>query len=203
MAAVPNLPGVPALLTGYSAVLGTISLITSDLIALGLISGPQWGIFDQSGNAVVSADTVIDMSFRQDWSIADFPMAQGSFASYNKVITPFEVRIRFVAGGNVANRNALIESVKAIASDTNLYSVITPEAQYTNCNVRHYGYSRATQNGLGILTVDVALQQVRPAAAASSSNNTASLGAAPQDNGGWVPSVVPSPAVAANAKPTQ
>ena len=183
MAAVPNLPGVPALLTGYSATLGTISLITSDLIALGILAGPQWGIFDSGGNAVVTADTVIDMSFKQDWAIADFPMAQGSFASYNKVITPWDVRFRFIAGGNASNRQALLSSVQAIAGDTNLYSAISPEATYANCNIRHYGYQRTTQNGLGILVVDVALQQIR-VAQSSTVNNTSSVGGAPQANGG-------------------
>lgn len=193
MAAVPNLPGVPALLTGYSAVLGTVSLITSDLIALGLISGPQWGIFDEGGNAVVTADTVIDLNFRQDWSIADFPMAGGSFASYNKVITPFDVRLRFVAGGSAANRNALLASIDAIAGDTNLYSVVTPEKTYQNCNVKHQGYARATQNGLGILVADVWLQQIRIAAAATRANNTASPGGAPQVNGGNPQPQAPTP----------
>ena len=186
MAAVGNLPGVPALLTGFSAALSIVQnpIVQDVLSGLGISIGPKWGIY-QYGAPVIVCDTVVDLSYKQDWVIADYPIEAGGCVSYDKVATPFEARVRFVAGGSIFNtQQAMLDSIAAIATDTNLYDVYTPIAVYSNCNVRHYDYHRSVTNGLGVLSVDVWLSQIRVAAPAAITNSTASpSGAASATNG--------------------
>lgn len=165
---------------------GILELLTQD--AIGLLSGSfsqqPWGIYF-GGAPVVIADNVVSMEYRQQWSISDFPVERGAFESYDKVQIPYDARVRFSAGGSTANRTAMLASIAAIAGDTNFYDVVTPEAVYLSCNIVHYDYSRRSNEGNGLLLVDIWLLEVRQAASAAMSNTQDPSGAA-QVNGGTV-----------------
>ena len=168
---------------------GILELLTQD--AIGLLSGSflqqQWGIFF-GGLPVVIADNVVEVQYRQQWSISDFPVERGAFESYDKVQIPYDARLRFTAGGSLANREAMLASIAAVAADTNLYDVVTPEAVYLSCNFTHYDYSRRSNEGLGLLSVDIWLIEVREAVSAAMTN-TQSPSSAAQVNGGTVQTV--------------
>lgn len=144
----------------FGADISPTNIVTRDLAGIGILP-PQWGIFAQSGKTVVTADAVKGFEYKQDWSLADYPIEDGGFETYDKVQTPFSVRVQFISGGSFSNRQALINSVKAIAADLNLYDVVTPEATYMSCNVMHYDYKRTATNGAGLIEVDVWLQEIR------------------------------------------
>lgn len=181
---VPILPGVPILPRPNPLPLAiSVALLTADaIVSFFLGGGPQWGIF-LNGFPVVEADSVVAFEFRKDWVISDYPQEDGAFQSYDKVETPFIARVRFTAGGDEANRAALLQSIQAIAGDTNLYDVVTPEAVYTSCSIGHYDYSRRATQGVGIISVDVWLVEVRVTALESFSNTASPSGASPQDGG--------------------
>ncbi len=176
---VPNVAGVPALARDPNAVVDVIAMLTQDAsISFGAPVDDQWGIF-LDGSPVVQADSVVSFSYKQDWAIADYQVEQGGFESYDKVERPFDVRVRYSAGGDDANRLALLNSIAAIADDLNFYDVATPEKTYQSANVQHYDYARTSVNGVACLTVDVWLLEVRETgtATASTSGNIAN----PQD----------------------
>lgn len=184
-------------------------LMTQDTFSyFGGVFSEQWGIF-QNGVPVITADSVVSMEYRQEWLISDFPLELGAFESYDKVYSPYLVRFRFSAGGSEANRAALLASVAAIAGDLNLYDAASPEAIYLDCNVTHYDYRRTAINGVGLLVVDVWLEEVRIVTSSTSdttmpsgtaTGNTAEPSGAsplndgsvqPQPPGGGVPGTVP------------
>lgn len=180
---VPIAPGVPVLPRDPFAAAVSIALLTADAVASFFFNvGPQWGVF-LDGFPVVAAQSVVSMEYRQDWIISDYPLEQGAFESYDKVNTPFLARVRFASGGDIATRQALLLSIEAIAGDTNLYDVVTPERVYTSVNVGHYDYRRAAQN-VGLLEVDVWLVQVNVTAVTLFSNTQSASGANPVDGGG-------------------
>ena len=153
---VPNVAGVPALLGGFaaSAALTSISALADVAGTLASTLGQQWGIF-LNGSPVVIADTVTSFDFRKELVIADYPIERGAFESYDKVERPFDVRFRFAAGGSEANRTAMIASIKSIAGDMNLYDFITPTDICESVSIGHVDYRRTSQNGVGLLQVDV------------------------------------------------
>lgn len=194
--AIVNNSGVPPLLNAVSTV--SAILLTADAIGglLGLLGGASpWGIY-LNGEAVVIADAVTAIEYKKDSHISDYPIEGGKFETYNKVAQPFDVRVTFIAGGSDSNRALFLSSVESIVDDYNLYSVITPEATYQNCNVVHHDYRRTTQNGRGIIAVTVWLKQVRVSTSSTSSTgaSTAQPSGASAVIGGSPQAVTPTSA---------
>lgn len=189
---VPNVPGVPALPRDPLSAGIAVALAVVDAVSFFFGGvGQRWGIF-LDGFSVVAADSVVSLDFKQQSYVSDYPVEDGAFETYDKVLTPFDVRLRFSAGGSEANRQALLDSIAAIADTIDLYDVVTPEVVYLNTNVVHYDYKRTSTNGVGLLVVDVWLVEVRVTATAAFSN-TKSPSAAGQVNGGTVQTSAATP----------
>lgn len=173
--------GLPSLPASVSVFAGIALLIADEVAAFLGLFPQEWGIF-LDGEPVVVSDNVLTMSYRSDWRISRYPQESGAFADYNKTAEPFVVKLRFSTGGTAANRQGLLQSIEAIAGDTNLYDVVTPENIYPSCNVTHYDYDREAQTA-GLLIVDVWLEQVRVAGDATFSNTKSPAGAGETNNG--------------------
>lgn len=139
-----------------------VSLLEADAYSLvsSIFGTPSWGIFFY-GIPVVVADSVVAFDLSKNWTISDFPVEDGSFASYNKVFQPFRGTFRFVAGGSEFNRQLLLASIEAISGDLNQYDIVTPEMVYPGVNVVGYDYRRTGQSGAGLVAVDVKVEQVK------------------------------------------
>lgn len=180
---VPDVPGVPSVT--FAANAGSpLALLTSDALSIfGSVFGfQQWGIY-LDGFPVVISDNVLTFEYRQQWSISDYPVEQGAFESYDKVQTPFDVRMRFTAGGSSFNRQLLLDSIAAIAGDLNLYTAVSPEGIYPSCSITHYDYHRSAENGVGLITVDVWMIQIRVSVGQDLSNTQSPTSAAQVNNG--------------------
>lgn len=173
----------------------TSRLTANTFIGYGAGSPPLWGIF-LNGAPVIIADTITRLAYKQDWAVANYPVERGGFESYDKVNTPYEVRLQFVAGGSLARRQALIDSIAAIGDTLTKYDVITPEAIYVGVNVTNYGYQRAANHGLGLLAIDIGLIEIREGGSGDFKNPRGPSGYA-ADQAGNVQSVPPTEAVAA------
>lgn len=156
---VPNVPGVPVVNFAVGAIASTVQQLTGDLIGDIAPVSSIWGIY-QGGLPIVVADSVVGFSYKQEWSVSDFPVEKGAFESYDKVQLPFDVRVQFTAGGSALNRAALLNSIAAVAGTTQIFDVVTPEVVYQNVTITHYDYSRSARNGVGLLKVDVWLLQI-------------------------------------------
>ncbi len=161
---------------------GGPTILTRSLATFGIIA-PEWGIFTRGGKAVVTADNVVSFEYKQEFSIADYPVEEGAFESYDKVQTPYDVRLRFSSGGSFNNRQALINSIQTIAGDLKLYDAVTPEKTYTKVNVAHQDYGRTAQNGAGLLMIDVWLTQIRVTTSTKLTSTAKPSGAEPMSGG--------------------
>lgn len=198
-------PGIPTLLEGFVS-LGATSLLTGDspnlLNVLGNIVGigTQWGIFDTNGNQVVQPDSIVGFDYRKEYTISDYPVEQGAFESYDKVETPYEITIRMTKGGSLSDRQTFLSSIDTIKGDTNLYSIATPEVTLVNGNIVSVDYSRKNDRGVGLITVDCRVMEVRETAQQQFTNTPSSFSssnvAAPQssdpENGGVVQPQTPT-----------
>lgn len=163
MSLVPQIPGLPQLPLG--AATPVVSLIASEAISSLLWqasqSPPAWGVFDANGNQVLEPDSVLEFSNRQEYEISDFPVQAGSFASYNKVIRPFQVQLRFSKGGTQDDRSSFLQALDALAASLDLYTITTPERVYLNVNLERYEVIRRGAKGAYFLTeVDAYFTQI-------------------------------------------
>lgn len=189
---VPMAPGVPPLLRQVGAVIDTVVLVAADakLLVQQITGGPTWGLFaGTSPVPVLAANSVVAVDYRKEWRLATYPLEQGGFASYNKVVEPFDIRLTFAVSGaggllssilsggligqlisgdsSLAARHAFLVAMDAAAGSLNVYQVVTPEITYASCNIVHYDYRREDRKGATLLQIDVWLQEVRRAPSAS------------------------------------
>ena len=168
-------PNVPLAIAGIPAVLrraGTLvdareALATAGRDVSNTIAAQRWGIFSKDGAPVLEADNVVSFEHSGEFRIADYPLEGGSFESYDKVATPFAVRIALSKGGTVVEREAFLSTAQSLLESIDTYNVVTPERTYLNVNVTRIGLTRNATNGAGMTTVELVLQEVRQAAKAS------------------------------------
>jgi hypothetical protein len=155
-----------------------VVLLTADAVSvLNAFSGPQWGIF-LNGVQVVGQNVLVnfltslvgfgngnflDLDYKVRWAIAEYPVEQGAFQSYNKVQTPFDIAVTITAGGSVVNRELLLTQVEAIIGSTDTFQIRMPEGSFDSVNPVAYGYRRSADRGLGLLEVSILFKQIRPA----------------------------------------
>ena len=162
--AFPHFPGVPPLLNRVGSVLSDISLLVADaLIVLGLFNRVVWGIFDQNGKPVIVGTNTKSFEFDNEFRISDYPVEQGGFASYNKVATPFDIKLSFTKQGNLGERTNFLLALDSAIKSLYQFVVVTPEVLYTRVNVVRYNLRRTQKNGATLLTVDVWCREVRQA----------------------------------------
>lgn len=110
-------------------------------------SALQWGVFDSSGNPAISPDSVIKFHYSRRYDVLTYPVQAGSFASYNKVIQPFDIELRFTASGTQQTRSGFLRAMELLVASTDLYAVVTPEVTYSDCNPVHWEVNRDGGSG--------------------------------------------------------
>lgn len=202
---VPFLPGVPQLLRS-ATVLPPVSPPVLPPAQNGVLwqaaqSEPIWGVFDSNNNPVLTPDSILDFSNRQDYRVSDFPVQQGQFASYNKVRLPFDIAVKMTSGGTVDDRTLFLSQVDAVAASTELYMVVTPEKTYLDVNATHFEVTRRGRDGAYFLDdVEMHFRQIVQVTAQYSTvttqptENAKNPAAVPAVNGGQVQPQKPAPA---------
>lgn len=184
-ATVPDLPGVPPLVRAPGASI-TISLtvLTGDDVSISTVSQFQpWGLFDDNLKQVIQQDSVAMVRIKKSTAIADYPIEKGAFESYNKVTIPFDAEIILTKGGTISQRNTFLNQIDAVWKSLNTYSLSMPEIVYASANVVSYDVHNRTNNqGLGLVSVSLYLQEVR-IAPNSQFSNTSSSGSSTTNNG--------------------
>lgn len=186
---VPKNAGVPQIARAANAAIPTIVLAVQairKILSFAKKTPPTWGVFNEFNQQVVKPDSVLTFDNRNEYRVSDFPVQKGAFASYNKVLLPFEVSVRFSKGGTQQDRKQFLDDIARVAGTLNLYTILTPERSYTKCNVTRYEVSRRGAEGAFFLAeVDLYFRQVIEVASQYSTTNADTSSA--QD-----PSAVPS-----------
>ena len=190
---VPQVPGVPPLPRSLSfPTPDAPPLASADATGVDAPSqsaAPKWGIFDSNNNLVITADTVVGFDFKREFRIADYPIEDGGFETYNKVAVPYEPRFTMAKGGTVAERTAFITAIEnAIGNQANgpnlsLYNVVTPEYTWTNANLYHWDIHRTSEKGVSLLTAEIWLREIRVAPGPAFSKTQQPSGQTPSSDG--------------------
>lgn len=213
---VPLLPGVPLLaraaLTVIVDVNAVIQIAAKFAVQTPLIvlqqaarAKPVWGVFDSNGNKVINPDNVMAFDYRAEWSVSNFPVQNGQFASYNKVLHPFDTSVVLTKGGTENDRTAFILACEHVAASLNLFTIMTPEKQYLNCNVTRMEMSRKETKGAFFVSVELFFTQIvqvdaqysSDGAQGTSTANASVPSAVPSVNQGTIQALPPSPQTAA------
>lgn len=190
---VPNYPGVPPVLrdTATQAVAdlnGAINRLFSDNPLVETV--PQdavWGIFDTDYVPICDWDNIIAIDFLKEAKVCTYPLQGGAFEAYNKVQSPFDVRVTLSkgvdAGFDTGGRTAFMQTLQAATSALTRYQVITPEITYENLTVQHVDYRRESRSGVSLITADVWLTEIRETVTTKFTQTKQPAGAATVNNG--------------------
>lgn len=168
----------------------------------------DWHIVANGSSAlVINPDTVSRFEYRGETRISDYPVEQGAFASYNRVLTPFDIRMTMVCSGLLLDkaRGALgigaisgalglgssqpmqksdfIDTLESMRETTNLFDIVTPDRVYESLSLTHYDYRRETTNGATMLIVEAWFQEIRVTGSASYTSSNSPSAATPVSNG--------------------
>lgn len=162
---VPVAPGVPPVLRrGIIDAGANVARLTSD--GTGLTDGglTRWGIFSQKGALALEPDSIAAIEYQREFRIADYPIEEGGFESYNKVATPYDIRVTMTKGGKIPDRKDFLDQVELLVASLDLFTVVTPERNYFNVNIVRTDYRRNANNGATLLTVELHGIEVRTSA---------------------------------------
>lgn len=166
MASLPSLPKLPTQLPGISAatpaVLNAISLIAGKLPKL----NPPFPIY-----AILDADTFLpltipdswgELTIRNDFQVADYPIEGGAFAAYNKVKRPGMFDITLIRKGSDLARFAWLEAIRQQIQTKPLarYNVITPQGIFQSYTISRWSYQTRPDRGTNLLYLDLQFSEV-------------------------------------------
>lgn len=135
-----------------------LSLMQADSLNVASSFGaPLWGIFGESGQPVLTTNSVLNVEFARDYRISDYPQEKGAFQSYNKVRTPYQAKITFII---TDTRVEFLRNVDRAVDSLEFVAVVTPEVSYPSANLTHYDYRRQKEN-TSLIAVTVWVQEVR------------------------------------------
>lgn len=180
----PSLMHPPGIVQDATKLANSTGLLVADglLVIHQFFNSERWGIYI-GDNLQLAPDSMKSIDYRQATKISDYPQEAGAFQSYNKVGTPFDVRVELTKGGNQRERAAFLKAVEKAAASLDLYDVVTPEKTYTSVNIERYDLRRTADSGLGLLTVDIWLVQIRQTARTAFANSKKPSGMAVQNVG--------------------
>lgn len=176
---------------------------------------PIYGLFlvDADGipQIVLEPDSFIGYSYSNESRISQYPQEAGAFQQYNKVDTPFDVRVTMTRGGKTSEVALFIEKAESLVKATDLiqYTLITPERTYNSVNVSKVSHDHKPGHGANMVTVDIHLLEIRVTATAiyantASPTNSGNLSQSkqpsssdPKQAGTVQPAPAPAPAVTA------
>lgn len=184
----PNAPGVPPIIRQIGGVASTVTLLLADVrkVINAFTGKPQWGLFLRSGKpALVGVDSVVTVDIRRDYALLDYPVEEGGFETYNKVIRPREIRVEIAVSGagsllstigsglvalvtgnspSVAARARTLDAFHRLANSLTLVDIRTPQGAYPGYTIEHYDYRREAREGISVIKIDIWLREVRFAA---------------------------------------
>lgn len=211
---VPVAAGVPALL-GQSARAGEVASASAAVAsafdaALLAQAERQWGIFTNDNRPVLTSGHVRALGVQSQCQIANAPLEDGSFLSYNKVRVPGLYEVEMLCDGSsmelgsasalgdllgglgfdgfsstLQTRSLFMAALDSLVADLGLYHIVMPEAVYANVNVTGYRLRREVHQGVTLLLAELSVQEVRLGASATVAGTAYPQGQAVR-NGGHV-----------------
>lgn len=165
--------GAPKLLNGQinPAVIGLLGNLVNSLINL-RFPAPNWGVFlPGTTTKAFDVSSVSELDIGGESAVSDYPLENGTFTSYNKVVMPNVFAIRLTRDGSETQRAAFLTWLATNKDALTLFDILCPEATYTNATLKSYRVSRSSSSGAAMVLADCIFQEVRQIPAVYSSSN--------------------------------
>lgn len=150
---------------------------------------------------VIEATSIYRIGYEQEYTLPTNPIQDGSFATFNKIATPYEVNLRMIKGGSLSERAKFLDDLERVGASLQLYRIVTPERTYQPVNISSFSVSREGAQGAYFFTeVDIRVVEIRQVTAqysttqgtsGASTANAQDPSALPTTNIGTLNSITP------------
>jgi hypothetical protein len=134
------------------------SFSASGLMSL-FASQPQYVVKAESGD--VAFHSMLEIGADESSSLPEEPIEAGSFAQYNRVVSPVVLSVRLASQGTPSTLQAMIERLQELKTGTEKITLITPMMSYENYMLESFDYRKDEHTGHNVLTVDIRLKEIR------------------------------------------
>jgi hypothetical protein len=118
-----------------------------------------WTILNEGGSKAIEFTAMFTLDVRDNGLAVSTPIEEGSFANYNKVQSPTEIRVTLGIEGDNYLLDGALETTKELQRGTDLVNLATPSAYYESLTIESHSYR--FDRSRGFLTVDLTLVEVR------------------------------------------
>lgn len=115
----------------------------------------------KDGRAVIVFTSMLDLSVTSDSALPEEPIEKGSFAMYNRTLYSDWLEVKLAIEGDNAELQRAQDTLKALKSGTDIFSLVTPDYEHKNLTLEGYDYTRDTTASNGILIVTLRLKEIR------------------------------------------
>lgn len=174
-------------------------------------SKPQFIVKGENGQ--IEFHAMMELSVEESTNLPEEPIEQGTFATYNRIVEPIEIRCRLAAQGYPSKIQSMLDRLHELKEGTEKVSFIIPEASYDNLMLEAFDYRKDNHSGFNVLQVDLRLKEIRevpttmttssvtePEPAKVDASSTADGSCASSVDGGEVQSYSPSSSEASTAE---
>lgn len=143
-----------------------MSRLIRNIIAPGAAGmGRIWTLSDEdSGQPLLEFDAFLGLDYAQDARVPQQPIEQGSFAAYNKVGTPYMLKVTLAHSGSAGELKTFCDALEELAAGTRLVSVVTPERVYRSASITSLRWQRTAENGADRVIAELTLEEIRQVA---------------------------------------
>ena len=193
---VPIAEGVPNLARSANSLLqttgttGRVMGLTGGLAGtflgqyLNSMLAPTYALTDSKGKKVIQPDGPGEFEMKGDSSVSTYPVEEGGFQSYNKVVTPEDLSLSLLCGGQgPMSRESFLAACTKLKSDPVVIQLVTPDRVFPYVTCTGMSYKKSARSGATLLTVNMTFKEVRVVATASFPKAKTDSGQAQKDGG--------------------
>lgn len=123
---------------------------------------PNWGIFKPgTTQRAFEVSSVAELDIGAESNISDYPIENGTFTTYNKVVMPNIFAVRLTRDGSESQRAEFLKWLQITVGSLDLFDVLCPENTYSNATLKSYRVSRTSESGAAMIIADCVFQEVR------------------------------------------
>ena len=119
------------------------------------------GLGIKAGTALFPDALVLQLGVAYSTNVAQAPLEQGEFLSYNKTANPARMSLTMSFQGTAKQRSTQLQKLEALCASEALVAVRMPEGQAWNMNVVNINIDRNTRMSANLLIVTAFLEEVR------------------------------------------
>ena len=122
----------------------------------------EWAIFVAPAQTelVFDVDSFVDIHPDYKVKVSSFPIENGAFADYNKVLEPLKAKIKLSVGGKTRSAT-LLNKLASELSLPNLYNIVTPVRTYLNMTLEGFTYSQTSTNNISMMVATLSFIEIR------------------------------------------